>query len=118
MIDDVEAATNGIPIDAFDVIEIDIIYGPALFKAVDEVDDCTTDGANGRQAKFTETGRDIDGLCTVFNCQIKGFGRIPNPKAHCARRRAVFAGVVPGGGRRLVVGQHVDSTLTPDIHIF
>ena len=76
VVDDVEAASHGMAVNAFEVLKVNVVDGPTVFKAIDEVNDCTANGPDGRQAEFAEARRDFNRLGAFLHRQRECLGRV------------------------------------------
>ncbi|MNC35786.1 hypothetical protein D3C75_842810 [compost metagenome] len=117
VVDQLEAGTLRMTVDALDEFEVDVVDRAAFAETVDQVDRRTADALDRRQAQLHRPG----GAVYRLGAQLQGAGvglvGVLHPEGHAAGRRAVLGGEVGGEALRLLVEDQVDVALAVQVHV-
>src|SRR6185436_7226171 len=107
VVDQLEARTLGVAVDAGDELEVDVVDRLPFLESVDQVDRRAANALDGRQAQLHRAGGDLDRLRTQGQRTGVGARRVLHSKRHPAGRGAVLGGKVRCRAARLVVDDEV-----------
>jgi len=117
MIDHVEPAALGMPVNTVEIVEVDIVDRAALLEPIDKIQRRAADTLDGRQPQFHRTGFYFDRLGAKFQRTRVGKLSIVHPESHTARRRPVLLRKVKSVAVAFVVDQKINLALTIKLHI-
>ncbi len=122
VIDFLETRTDRIAVDPRQIFEVDVVDRQRVWIiqrriTVDKVDESTADALDRRDSQLHHAGLALDGLGPAFQRLGIGFGGVFHAEGHAAGGRAVLGCEKSSWASRFVVGDQVDLTLTPQMHV-